>query len=72
MQIGEECTVARSYHSARGSWYEGPSQTSQRVKLHRTRVVSDKLMNRKKTLNNVRSNKDVLETEGARDNRITY
>jgi hypothetical protein len=42
------------------------------VKLHRTRVVSDKLMNRKKTLNNVRSNKDVLETEGARENRITY
>jgi hypothetical protein len=42
------------------------------VKLHRKRVVSGKLMNGKKTLNNVRSNKDVLEVVEARENCITY
>jgi hypothetical protein len=41
------------------------------VKLHRTRVVIGKLMNKKKTLNNVGSNKDFLEAEGARENRVT-
>jgi hypothetical protein len=36
------------------------------VKLHRTRIVSGELTNGEKTLNNVRSNKDVLEAEGGR------
>jgi hypothetical protein len=36
------------------------------VNLYRIRVVSGKLANRKKTLNNFRSNKDVLEVEVTR------
>jgi hypothetical protein len=42
------------------------------VKLHRTRVVSGKLTNRKNTLNDVGGNKNISEAEGAGKDRITY
>jgi hypothetical protein len=36
---------------------------TRRVKLHRTRIVSCKLTNRKKIVNHLRSNKDIRETK---------
>lgn len=42
------------------------------VKLHRTRVISGKLANKKNTLNDVGGNKNISEAEGAGKDRITY
>jgi hypothetical protein len=41
-------------------------------KLHRTSIISGKAMNRKKILNNVRSQQNIVKIEWAENNRVSY
>jgi hypothetical protein len=42
-----------------------------RVKFHGTTIIAGKLMNIKKILNNFRCNKNIIEIERARKDRVT-
>ena len=44
---------------------------TKRVKLHRNKVISSELANRKKIFNDVRSYKDIVETERARKSGVS-
>jgi hypothetical protein len=43
---------------------------TKRIKLNRNQIIIGKLPNRKKVFNDVRSNKNVIETKGTRKNRV--
>ena len=44
---------------------------TKRVKLHRNKVISSELANKKKIFNDVRSYKDIVETERARKSGVS-
>ena len=45
---------------------------ARRIKLNGTRVVNSELTNRKKIMNDVWSDKDIVQAKGTRMDRITY
>jgi hypothetical protein len=45
---------------------------AKRVKLHRTSIVSSKVMNRYEILNNIGCDKNIIKVEWAGKGRVTY
>ena len=45
---------------------------ARRIKLNGTRIVNSELTNRKKIMNDVGSDKDIVQAKGTRMDRITY